>query len=291
MLDKNEAIRKESEKVLISRLWAHTIGIVNQKPITGTLNGKPCTDEQPGTSSAIRWGQHHCILTANHVIEHADRQDLRFFFRPNANLDIGTREELERQDYIEHHPGWSAEIYDIIRCEWEDMAIITVKSELKYLNAEFFDLESAWGDPAVGTVVSSAGFPTHEPVHLGTIRRGTNEEHRIGLALTPWDGPVVDKPDSYIESYTETNPFDPERHFFAKWDPPDPKMKMKGFSGGAVWSEAPTVKGGVWSIKLIFAGMCTHQKGKLARMVRASAVRRFLEESLSRADGVKPTTR
>ncbi len=243
-------------------------------------NGKLGNEEQPGTASAIRWGQHHCILTANHVIEDAEKGDLRFFFRPNANLDLRTREELERQGYIEHHPGWSAEIYDIIRCDWEDMAIVTVNPESQYLNAEFFDFESSWGDPAVGAWVGSAGFPTYEPVHLGTIREGAKEEHILGLALTVWDGPVVEKPDSYVESYREKSPFDADRHFFAQWNPVDPKMKMNGFSGGAVWTEAPTAKDTVWSGKLIFAGMCTHQKEKLARMIKASVVKKFLEEAL-----------
>src|SRR5215469_12523010 len=121
MLHVKDAIRVESGKAIISRMWSHTIGIVNQKPISGKLkDGRRVTEERPGTGSLIRWGLHCCILTARHVIEDADKGDLRFFFRPTGSLDCMSREELERLGYVEHHPGWSAEIYNIFRCDWDD---------------------------------------------------------------------------------------------------------------------------------------------------------------------------
>ena len=85
-----DPIEQYAADAIISRMWAHTIGVVNEKRETGTVpDGRGYDAEQPGSASMIRWDQHHCILTAKHVLENADKNDLRFFFRPTGILDRG----------------------------------------------------------------------------------------------------------------------------------------------------------------------------------------------------------
>jgi hypothetical protein len=269
-------------EAIINRMWSHTVGVVNEKRRVGTLpDGRGFDEEQPGTGSAIKWGQHHCLLTASHVIGDAAPSDLRFFFRPVRTLDRKSREDIERGGYVEFHSGCSIDIYNIFRCDWEDIAVLTINPGFKYLNAEFHDFKSGWRDALEGATVCSFGFPTHEPLTVEVTRTGDREQRILGLSPLVWESKVTPKPSSLIESYSAENPFNAERHFLAPWNVTDQTMTPHGFSGAATWM-LPQITKGVWSSNLICAGMCTlyYPKHRIKRMIKASVVAKFLEEVL-----------
>jgi len=281
--DVTDPVEVHALDAIINRMWSHTLGVVNEKRRVRTLSdGRELGEEQPGTGSVIRWGQHHCLLTAQHVISDAAASDLRFFFRPAGTLDRKSREDIEREGYVEFHSGWSVEIYNIFRCDWEDIAVLTINPDPKYLNAEFHDFKSGWVDPQEGTNIYCFGFPTHDPLTVEVTRTGDKEQHIRGLSPVVWDSTVTPKPSSLIESYSADNPFNAERHFLAPWNVVDQTMTPHGFSGAATWVSPPITKEGVWSSNLLYAGMCTlyYPKRKMERMIKASAVVKFLGEAL-----------
>ena len=64
-------------------------------------------------------------------------------------------------------------------------------------------------------------------------------------------GGTVAKP-----SKTLSSEYDPERDVLLHYEPNDPKMKPKGFSGGAVWRER-VGSGGVWTADPVIFGLQT----------------------------------
>ena len=79
-----------------------------------------------------------------------------------------------------------------------------------------------------------------------------------------------------------TNDFIPDLHYLVPYDHPTSKHP-RGFSGAAAWWE-PADPQQVWRPNFKLAGVCTHayKKGTVERIVKASAVRRFLEEEFGR---------
>ena len=232
--DVTDPVDVHAQDAIIHRMWSHTIGVVNEKRRVGKLpDGREFGEEQPGTGSVIKWGQHHCLLTAKHVISDAAENELRFFFRPVRILDRRSRADIEREGYVEFHTGWSVEIYNIFRCDWEDIAVLTINPGPKYLNAEFCEFRSGWIDPQDGTRIYSLGFPTHNPLTVEVTRAGNNEQRILGLNPLVWESTVTPKPSSLIEGYSAENPFNAERHFLAPWNVVDQTMTPHGFSG---WS-------------------------------------------------------
>jgi hypothetical protein len=268
-------------EAIMNRMWSHTVGVVNEKRRVRTLqNGTAIYEEQPGTGSVIRWKKELCILTAKHVVEEADRGDLRFFSRPSGSIEQKSREDIERQGFIESHMGLRAEIHEIFRCGWEDIAVLTINPDTENLNAEAHDFLGAWLDPAEGSPIYCFGFPSHNPLPLDVSRSGDNEQRILGLTPMAWSSTVIPKPSSLVESYSAPLPYDPDKHVLVPWSVPDPDMGLYGFSGAAIWTDKAVGKGQLWSPKLLFAGMCTHYypSAKLGRMIKASVMKAFLEE-------------
>jgi hypothetical protein len=282
-------IETEATKAIFNRIWLHTVGIVNEskkeRQVGELPDGRRVEEAPPGTASLIQWGAHCCILTAGHVVQSADANELKFFVGRNS-LKEQSRQEVEKQGYVQAYPPNSMEIRSIERCPWEDMAVLTVAP--KHIPAELHKLKSAWADPQVGTIIQSLGFPTYNPLPLGIKQAGEREERTIGLTPTAWEGMVVPPPPPWEESYFIDYPYDSEKHFLTEWKPTDPHMGLKGFSGAAAWSLTSIPSGELWSTKLLFAGMCTHYYPgkKLGRMIRASVVVKFLEEALGSAVSV-----
>jgi hypothetical protein len=260
-------------------LWSHSIGLVNGKRLYGKHHdGRPADEEQPGSGFLISWGKHSCVLTAKHVVEGADKSDIRFFLRA-PTPDYMSREERLKCDHIEVDAGKRAEIYKIDRCEWEDIAVLTIDPSAM-ANAEFFDFNSGWNDPTNGDPIYGLGFPTdnHVPVHIERTKEV--EHHLLGLIPTIFSSMVIPKPNSLLESLTAELPYDPDRHFLISWDVDDEKLGMKGFSGAATWTDRPVKDKELWSPKLFLTGMVTHYYAriKVGRMIKASVLKKFLEE-------------
>jgi hypothetical protein len=105
------------------------------------------------------------------------------------------------------------------------------------------------------------------------------QRREITAAIRPeiFSGQVILKPNFLPKD------FDSDRHYlvpYAHSKSQDPK----GFSGAAAWWEPPDHLQ-VWRPNYKFAGICTHsyKDGTFERIIKASAVRRFLEEQLGPA--------
>lgn len=62
MLHVKDTLKHAEEDALLSRMWSHTIGVVNQKRKFGTSkDGRPGNKEVPGMASAIRWRQRGAV--------------------------------------------------------------------------------------------------------------------------------------------------------------------------------------------------------------------------------------
>src|SRR5437016_5248462 len=122
-------IETEASKAIFNRIWSHTVGIVNEnaneRQIGKLADGRRVEESPPGTASLIQWGSHCCILTAGHVVQSADAQDLKFFIG-SQSLREQSRQEIEGQAYVEAHQPTTMEIDAIFRCPWEDIAVLTV---------------------------------------------------------------------------------------------------------------------------------------------------------------------
>lgn len=268
-------------QAVVKWLRSRCIGVINGKRMYGRFpDGRRGDEEQPGSGSMILWGKQYCILTARHVVEGAEKNDMRFFF-PAHDIEFNSRGDLLRSGRLEWDIGTQATVYDIIRCSWEDIALLTIDPKTAP-NTEFYDFNSGWRDPAPTEPIYCLGFPRHDPITLHVERTENSEHHILGLVPMIWTSVVIPKPDSLIDPYSEESPYDPNRHFLVEWNVEDKTLGMKGFSGAATWTD-PDAK--LWSPKLLLTGMVTryYSNIKVGRMVRASVLKEFLEEALGPA--------
>ena len=127
----------EAQKACQTRVWINSVGIINT--IRDVDHVRRRDWETNGTGSLGCWGNHHFILTAEHVI-HSDAKpsDLRLFWRP-----FGDDKYLADSDLQAEHITNGVSIKDpnarIIRCEWEDLAIIKIDSSEAGQYSEFVD--------------------------------------------------------------------------------------------------------------------------------------------------------
>ncbi len=263
----------EAEKACQSRVWTYSLGIINS-----IRKVDPATRmdwEEMGTGCAGRWGNHYFILTADHVI-HPDARpcDLRLFWRPFGDDKYLADSHLRPQDIVNGIPikDPNAAIH---RCQWEDLAIITIDPSEAGPHSEFVDMANDWADPGVDELVHVFGYPCDR--HIVVDDREVSPKRReVTAAIRPdiFSGQVMAGPNFL------TKDFDPDRHYLVPYKHPKSR-DPRGFSGAAVWWE-PREPLQVWRPNYRFAGVCTHayKKGTVERIVKASAVRRFLEEEL-----------
>ena len=266
------AIEQQAKLAAINRLWMHTVAVVNRIPTIGDdpLTGKRGDSEEPGTGCAVRWGRHHCILTAKHVIENAELKDIDFFFRRSARIE--EQRTLQPGDVCEAIPlsDPSAKIY---RCEWEDLAVITtIPDAIPHL--EFFDVSGdRWADPQPGETVQCLGYPSDLGVIVGARQDGNKEVRDIALYSSVFSADVLDEQKFIFRD------FDSARHYLVPFERATNGGNPKGFSGSGVWLEHEE-KQIIWAPGFKFAGIClaSYREGSILQILRASTVRRFLEE-------------
>ena len=82
--------------------------------------------------------------------------------------------------------------------------------------------------------------------------------------------------------------FDESRHYLIAWDPEIMRRRPHGYSGSAAWRITQQT-GDVWHPKLKFCGIATsfHRSQKAERIVRASAVVKFLTDTFGTPDYVE----
>jgi hypothetical protein len=149
-----------------ARVWTHSVGIINT--IRDVDKDTRTDQETNGTASLGRWGVHRFLLTANHVI-HTDAKvaDLRLFWRPYGDDKYLADSEL-RADHIASGVAISDPKAHITRCEWEDLAIITIDPSVVGQYSEFVDITKDWVDPALDEVVHVFGYPVDRHIVVVT---------------------------------------------------------------------------------------------------------------------------
>src|SRR5215472_1883018 len=159
----DEARHEHASDAALERMWTHAVGILNRALVTSgrdPVSGLPATEwGAPGTGLAGSWRGQHFILTAEHVLEKANVEDLSFFARPIGSLQRVSASDLGTQDIIEPKPLRDDDAA-IRRCGWEDLAVITVSAHSFGPYLEFVDLANIRSvDPEEGTSVIGLGYP------------------------------------------------------------------------------------------------------------------------------------
>jgi len=258
-----------------SRVWTHSVGIINT--IRDVDRDARTDQETNGTTSLGRWGVHHFLLTANHVI-HPDAKvsDLRLFWRPYGDDKYLANTELQADDIVNGVSIRDPKAH-IIRCRWEDLAIIKIDPSAAGQYSEFVDITKDWVDPAFDETVHVFGYPVDRHIVVGNqVVSPTRREVTVAIRPDIFSGKVMPGP-TFLASG-----FDADRHYLIPYDHPKSKHP-RGFSGAAAWWE-PADPQQVWRPNFKFAGVATHcyehRNPILERIIRASVVRQFLKEVL-----------
>jgi hypothetical protein len=267
-------LQKHAGDASLNRLWIHSLGIVNRIRTVGTdpTTGRQGESEEPGTGVAVLWGDRHLILTAKHLLEKAEPKDLHFFCYPPGGFEYRAPEDLRQQDVVE--PVRLAEhSSELHRCDWEDVAVMTTTPDAVGSHVEFFDIANQSVDPPEGEVVHCLGFPFDHSVLADVRMVGTKEERTVALIPTSFCGEVLPLPAFLMKD------FDPAFHYLIPYQAASEGKHPRGFSGAATWWESDQ-KEIIWRPNFKFAGICTscYKNGSLEKVVKASAVNRFLTE-------------
>jgi hypothetical protein len=265
-------------KAIGERLWSHAVGVTNRAlvttgtdPVTGLRAREEAT---PGTGVAGRWNNEHFIATAKHVLVSATPSDLSFFVREHGDLRVQHASTITERDASAPIPLTDPTAV-IHRCEYEDLAVITISPNAVSPLLEFFDFrDGQWVDPTEGEIVAGVGYPTALGVRF-QHQIGQNIEGNIVLSPTPFTGRVL--PSSTGRDFSSR--FDPTQHYLTTYEPTEEGTHPSGISGAAVWIESKESQT-VWAARLKFAGICTdcYQNGSVEQVIRASVVRQFLSD-------------
>ena len=268
------AKQQHAQQAAMERLWSHTVGIANRalaKEGYDPHSGLPGREqESPGTGVAGACGNHYFILTAKHVLEDAKLDEINFFGRPTASFKHAS--EVTIQDLLLAVPLNDPDAA-IHRCEWEDLALITVKPDSLGQYVEFADIAASWIDPPENAPVIGLGFP----VSTGTIfsrQMGSVVQRAVLLNPIGFDGDVL--PSSAGRYFKD---FNPQRHYLFPYERAARGEHPRGISGAAMWCQS--VEGHlVWATRLKFAGICTssYKDGTIEQVIKASVVCQFLTE-------------
>jgi hypothetical protein len=279
-----EELMKQASEASINRIATNTVAIVNS---IRTIGHDPDTNrhgdgEEVATGCAGRWGNHHFVLTAEHAInQKAQPSDLRIFWRESGKIERRSDADLRPKDIADGIPirDPSAVIH---RCKWEDLAVVAIDPREAGQYTEFFDIANEWIDPPEGEIVICSGFPLDRNVLVDKRMIGVREERTVALRPGLFSGRVLPQPTEQEQRFQITA-YDPDRHYLVPYEHRDSKHP-RGFSGAAMWWESDQ-KQLVWKPSFRFAGVCTncYKKGTVEQVVKASVVRRFLEEAFGPA--------
>src|SRR5262249_38574885 len=142
----------------------------------------------------------------------------------------------------------------IYRCDWEDLAVITLDRNRAGEYTEFFDIENCSVDPALNEVVNCCGYPFDRNVLVGKYMIGNKEERTVAIRPEIFSGRVLPEPNEQERKFQITA-YDSERHYLVPYEHDLSKHPL-GFSGAAMWWESDQ-KQIVWRPNFLFAGVCT----------------------------------
>lgn len=263
---------QEQHHAFAERVASHVVTVVNRVWRTGTApNGKQVSEQDTGMGAACCWKSEKLILTAKHVVEHAEPKDLEFFTRLDAPIEWGVRPATPKLVL-----PTKLKIRRIIRCKQEDLACLVLESNQPFGPLEFLDLPEGLGNvPASGEGTLIHGCPVDQNVPFSASREPSTGTTVLGLKGSPrgcW--PVVEgeSPKSL------PSPFDPENHFLLRYDPAEEGAYPHGFSGSGVWCHRKE-DAKVWSANPVLVGIqfAWHRPTKLMFALRPEVIREFLE--------------
>jgi hypothetical protein len=219
-----------------------------------------------GTGTMLSFGAFMGILTAWHVIENSNLQNLRFMAPEPDPGDAGVT--LRSVSAIN--------VVDLLGDKRSDLAFLLLGEPLsddRFSN--FRTLPEIEAPLPVGSGVMIVGYP-HAFVNPTTDSRG-----RVARRVV--ENPVV------VDSRTKdrSDRYDPEVHFLMTYPPAEREANYnpRGFSGGAVWRFDLSPRA-VFAPVPVFCGVTTmHTKcgdGEALIAVRASVVRSFLQRTTTR---------
>jgi hypothetical protein len=150
--------------------------------------------------------------------------------------------------------------------------LITIDAAEASQYTEFADIANNWIDPAEKELVHCCGFPIDKHILVSKRLVGNKEERHIAIRPDLFTGEV------FFHPGFATHDYNPDRHYLVPYEHP---KRPEGFSGAAAWWESDQHKR-VWKPDFKFAGICTscYKNGTIEQIVRASAVRRFIEKTL-----------
>jgi hypothetical protein len=150
-------------------------------------------------------------------------------------------------------------------------AIATIAYSIPHL--EFFDISESWADPPTGERIHCLGYPSDLGVIVGAKNEGNREVRDIVLYSKVFSADVLDK-----QRFTLRD-FDPAHHYLVPFEGAANGRSPKGFSGSGAWVERDE-KQIIWTPSFRFAGICvaSFKSGSILQVIKASTVRRFLQE-------------
>jgi hypothetical protein len=269
------ALNSEQHHAFSERVAWDTALVINGVRTEGkSETGQNVSSEGVGVGSACCWKDKRLILTAKHVLEGANPTDVRFFLRPDGQIDWNTRPSQPS--------GAQAivlEIEDLVRCPSEDLACIVLGPNESGRNLEFADLATDFGEvPPDGSGTLIFGCPSDKSLPIAEGQQADGVRWRA-LAVQPrgcW-AVVVGEPPRFFPSS-----FDPARHFLLRYDPVEEGSLPYGFSGAGVWYQN-SKKREIWAANPVLAGVQKewHGESNLMIGIRSEVVRHFLEEFLA----------
>lgn len=270
-----EEMMRQAGEASRRRLWTHTVAVINGNRVVNL--SKKYDAEGFGTGLAAKWGNHHFILTAKHVLKGAKSSELRIFWYPGGAIESKKPEQLGKGDVLDGKPLSDA-ASEIRLCSWEDLAVITVPPGAIGEGAEYIDLTKDWFDPPSGERVHCFGFPSDSGFVWDTrVVKGKTDKT---LAIYPgiFDGQVIAKPPF------PTNDFSEELHFLIPFERTKEGKAPYGYSGCAAWWESDKMPA-VCRPNFKFAGTCTswYPNAALEKVVKASVALKFIKEAFVKA--------
>jgi len=226
---------EQADQAVRERICLHSLAIVNlahQKidPEIAHAHGfEILQTEQFGTGAAVLWNGLELIVTAKHVIDGASNIQLALMPRVMSKI-VWHTEEATREFKQRFQPR----IKEIIRCRWEDLALIRLEDgESGSMNLQFADLEGSV-TPAAGSMGVYVGHPFDKSLEVRRIRLEDNKTE-IQKSLSPMmtAGKISFLTDQEAQYYKN---FDPKRYFTIDFSHAAATgVDGKGFSGAGVW--------------------------------------------------------
>lgn len=260
---------------MLSHVLRRTVGVINEVRVEGTgPHGQRADEEVPGTGCPVFWNKRRLILTAKHVIDTAETDDIRIVASFSTALVFKEPEKLTLADMEPGQPLSAGS--QILHCEWEDLSAI-VLPDGSFPQSEFVDIESKWIDPPADEMVHCCGFPSDHNVVVERKKTGKKEEIGLGIYPTVFGAKVMHQPNEHDSKFYFPD-FNPDDHYLIPYVSSGSKHPG-GISGSATWWETdePML---IWRPNFKFAGICVaaYKKGTVVQVIKASVVLRFLRE-------------